>query len=1155
MKIFDYTAENLRSSLMIEASAGTGKTYTLERIYRRLILEYGLTIDQILVMTFTEKAASELKERIYSLLKITLREDSLDASERKNLLRALSSFSHSEIHTIHSFCKSSLERWPLESSSLFRQSVENDKEQAISVIRNWIRENGQQLHSLNVSEDNLKSLGRLLDNNRMDSLFRRIPERKIGQVYKKLGSDFSDSLSDLHRIINQLSAMTDLPEILDDWRAAADIKKQSMNPLAGREKISTLFLCDSFNDFISKFNTTVSGKKSNFFRLLAFKAVSPDHSSLSLLQKLWDKLSPLLINSGDGKYNVLDADKRELWQESDTLMAQCSVLLQDLRAREGMRNFDDLILDLEKNLDNKLFLEKISGKYQVALVDEFQDTDYLQWSIISRIFTREGHNYILVGDPKQSIYRFRGGDLAVYQSARQKTGEENCFHLGTNFRSAPSLVDANNILFGHVFSPSLHTGSAPVLSFQNVNSGSEAPLLFRGNECERPVTALSGENIKNSDDYLSALSDHIAALLSDSSYKINGESVKPEHIAVLVEKNRQGRELKKLLALKQVPAVIFQDRNLYEQEEALHLHYLLQFLLNPEDSSCLKRVLLGPFYSLGPSVIQALEESGALDCFRLAAQKFLADSQNSSVKNSIIAFLNQSGLPGQIHQSLYQRLLSGAGGEQKLVNLTCLLEELDEAYFTRGCNLRLMTQEFEKKCLSVQNAAKKEVRLEKDLKALRIYSIHKSKGLQFPVVYTVIGLQSSTYSGKQNDFYQFVDTDDNQVCRDYLKQSESRALSLLEEWEEKKRLFYVACTRAVSKLYVPFVLKDIKHDLPGYYQSLMGTELIKGKPLHLLTKSETPETDFSHKTGEWFRQHEDLFSIEDFTDSEGSFYRSSEQADPADLVCPDTESRFHENNLLTTSSFSSLVRQGDSEKHDRDYDFQETVSVSREGVPAGPLFGEMIHSIFEEIPFAEAAEAEKNEIVRDQVKGICRRYFPEVWVRKHEKTVLEIITGTVHKKLEPLKNISLAELDVSTILPELEFRFRIKENQKLEVDDNRLTLKKGYLKGFIDLVFLFGGKYYFADWKSNLLPDYSDGSMKNSMKEHNYYLQGQLYTLALVKMLERMNPNFNYEENFGGYFYFFVRGMKENEKGFLFFSPEPYDELPPFDLVSQEVIQ
>ncbi len=718
MEKFDIRNDSLDRHTLIEASAGTGKTYSIEKIVEKLLLEprvingeivSPLNLSEILIVTFTDKACSELKFRlrnnILNLYKKEQNKDKTGLSERILFLKSLfSRFDENAIYTIHGFCKKNLQEFAFES-----------------------------------------------------------------------GFPFSFEVSDISSLISSV-----LQEI---FKGNVDLDQ-------------LILLFDTFPDF-HKLNSYVQEIMKNSLVLRYFFLLNSD--AINLFKKRYATLYPDYTSL---ESEIDDRDKADHYHKLYDLFHELAFELLKYKEHKSLITFDDMIFNFHNELvikENKVLLNAIRNKYKVAIIDEFQDTDRQQWEIFQKIFVNEetSHTLFLVGDPKQSIYRFREADLNVYFEALKQINHRKV--LSYNYRSAPILTNALNCIFNYapLFSENSGIIYEDVKPGKNIHfeelyreGGKLAPVDFINLGDDLTIAGASGILAEYISSYITLM------IRNDSEYfLIDKDGLKKRvalnDIVILTQKNKQCLSIQKQLEKHSIPSVIKTKETVFSTEEALDTLILLNAIKNPHDIGVIKKSLFTCYFDDNLSTIESLDEH-ALEVIQ---KKFLSWN-NCFYEDSI------SGLLSSVLEDNFVRehLLTLKNGRQKISNITQIFEilnaELNEVSLIDEVIYSLTG-------LINENSNKYLIRQSKEQDAVSIMTMHSSKGLEFKIVFIGDCFYAKQSLKKKNVLF----FSENGVRNYSLLQSNETNLekTVKEEFNEKKRVLYVAMTRAKTHLIMPLV--------------------------------------------------------------------------------------------------------------------------------------------------------------------------------------------------------------------------------------------------------------------------------------------------------------------------------------------------------------
>jgi len=1144
----------LKGVSLIEASAGTGKTYAIAMLVLRSIVELNIDIDKILIVTFTKAATEELRNRIRmrlvegrDLLKGTL--PSPDATlvdwaagvrDKKRALSrlklALYDIDRAAIFTIHSFCQRMLVDQALESGQLFDVELLAD----ISQLRTEVADDFWRRHVYSL--DQLPCSVVLEKFTNPEKLLSSVEgaTRGVGQVEPVTGS-LESALAALETAFEVMSTWwqkygSQLFEQLEETRSAGGFKKK---------------LTESLERYHSSLDMFFSG---------TFKSIPAD---LHLLQ------GDEIINELNGRKYRGESKKRaviESWnlpgRVIDSLLEARDYFLLTLRvqlARElheevekrlthrGSMSFDDLITRLSRALQGERGEELkriIQERFQTILIDEFQDTDSNQWFIFSKLFADLNHYLYLIGDPKQAIYKFRGADIYSYFQARTLVNHH--LTLGKNFRSHPFLVEEVNQLFSSHQNPFFFEHNLieyhPV---QPAKTSDDFDLYDEKNSLAGMVYCLLPENEKNvtgqwtSGDAAKEFRYFVAAEIT----RLLGRDelhLRPGDIAVLVRSNSQAKEYLHELNKIGIPAIVSGRESVFNSAECKELFTLLQAVSQPGNLSYLKAAMaLRWFGFTGNELVEIWQGEKE---FNLWHERFLKYNVLWQ-KESFLVMMNSL----IVDEDVYITMTSRQGSERSITNIQHLLELLQEAenseHFHMGQTLLWLKRMME----SGAERETGELRLESDEESVQIITMHGAKGLEYPIVFCPYLWYRSNRLNREKYCISSHDQDHNLIVDlgsdDF---AERRSGAVREETAEDLRLLYVALTRAAVRCYVMW--GDVKwHVMVGSsFESALGYLLFPGGKCSAEQQRQRFQ-EFAERVSA------KVIAIE--PDETVSPFHWQTGTDKLQSLMPSERSLHTDWQMSSYSALTALSEYEDEILSDQK-ESRSTVSIPVVGLPAGPNFGNIVHEILESIPFAELPLPGDHESLFQEK---YRKYGLEV----ESEPLLLLLKNSVTSPLmiSPEKGaFSLTSLSEKACLKEMGFYFHM-DRLKTEMINTLLSsdpcvcnlsprLMQGYLTGLIDLVCRYDGRYYIIDYKTNYLgdnmADYEPDKLIFAMRSHNYGLQYWIYTLVLHRYLTNMLPDYSYKDHFGGVFYLFVRGMTPDMIGNGVFST-----VPDFDLLQE----
>jgi len=1176
MRNFDWKTAPLDRSLSLEASAGTGKTYTLERLYCRLITEKKLPMESILTVTFTNKAARELEERIRALLWENWKKAS---GEEEGLLRkACLDFDKASIYTIHSFCKQILGTFSFEMGTPFMLELDQDELLELEELRDWFRKNQD-------SKDPLVTQGfrMALDGKDLDHLLGEL--RSLQKQYATLstGTILPSAEEDQHFRNWLTEEENELTRLCRAWDEQLD-KSRLYDQFVEEKLITRRTNRSSIDSFLEQWNQAAESgfhprvllrNSAGLFQFHRKNLKNPPDSDFI---RNWLNLSEAL--------EELDARWTENWKAMLVLRFQWMILqnIQDNRKagrlNQSRYRFDDLIESVHQSLcgdhPRTSLLTILRDRYRVLLIDEFQDTDQRQWDIFRSIFAGSpGHQYFLIGDPKQSIYRFRGADLNVYFRAVEELPEDCRYQLNTNYRSTPRLMECFNRIFHQTF----NKNQERPIRYRPVQAGASAPALSRGGE-ELGVlhfTALPAEekfSIGDARNYwMNAIADQAVELLQDPELRLGEEKLQAGDLAVLMENNRDCLQMQSVLQARGIPAVISGDSDIFNSPAFPVMLHFLRFLANPSDMTALRFLMLTPLFRMSAAQLNRLEESGGLEYLSLQGRGWKKEALEleelfdrfSNQGRDLFRFLSdllpEESLQGQwLQRPGMDRLLYLDQGERIYTDMLHLLDLFQQERVKNSMDFHQLSYLAGSDHFRSRLEEEKKLRLEREGQVVQIMTLHSSKGLQFPLVFFAGALKTSL--SNQSRFLHY--TRQGKSIYSALKKPEEQVMALDEDWQERLKLYYVAFTRAKSRLYLPWFQDWDGALLSQLYHSFLSEEEIT--PAHLKQSTgkakKALQAQLSDSTARLIQdlQEHDPSWVEVQQWQPGS-ESSLQIEDSRQWILHRAENAPFDGRIRRMSSFSALTRQAysgstenqsmpeEAQRLSKEEDLPESEGnltqdkLSARDLPGGANPGTLVHDCFEEMDFQWPVQGEDaSEEWDNMMQNISLRYFPASWYFQWKDALKEMLSQTLQMPLDNLDGFRLCDLPAEKKVHELEFLMKVSRGD-IHFADHRWELEEGYLKGYLDMIFIHQGKYYILDWKTTSNPShplqggYSPSELDHLMEHHHYKLQAMIYWSALRRYLKLIQGDAFDPDSMGGIFYLFLRGMDQPGEGVWFHRP------------------
>lgn len=1157
---------------LIEASAGTGKTFTIGVLYLRLLLGLGgaaafqrpLMVEEILVVTFTEAATEELRGRIRDNIHelriacvrgvsddpmhTALLAEITDLSEAAaQLLAAERQMDEAAIYTIHGFCQRMLANNAFESGILFEQTLVQDelplRRQACADF--WRR------HCYPLPLAVARAVSQEWSG--PEALLKDLSAYLQGETPKfRQAPDEDETLLSRHQqIVVQIDA------VKAQWRVAAH-ELESLISGSGVDKRSYstkhlpnwldkvgIWAEQETGDYqlpkeLEKFRQSVLFEKTK-------KGAAPQHALFNAIDHLFEQ--PLTLR------DLILA--RAISEIRETVQ-------QEKRQRAEL-GFDDLLSKLDAALQQpggELLAQTIRTRYPVAMIDEFQDTDPQQYRIFHTLYGGQGDcGLLLIGDPKQAIYAFRGADIFTYIRARSEVSAH--YTLETNWRSSFPMVQSVNRLFSLVKVPFLFE-QIPFINVTPAKRNSRLSFEIKGKK--QPAMSFwlqPGEGVGVSEyqqlmarqcaaqirDWLTAGQQGLAQLVTASSSR----AVQASDITILVRSRAEAALVRDALSVLAIPSVYLSNRDsVFDTAEAKDLLWVLQAVVAPEQERALRSAMATGMLGLDAKMLDGLNhDERAWDALVDEFDGYRQHWQRRGVLPMLREMMSR--------RHLAENLLATPGGERRLTDLLHLGELLQEAASqldSEHALIRWLAQQIAQPNPQSDN---QQLRLESDRHLVQVITIHKSKGLEYPLVWLPF---VGNFRQQQDVLYH--DRHSFEALLDLNADEESQALAEEERLAEDLRLLYVALTRAV------------------YHCSLGIAPLIKGgrkkqgdSDMHLSALGylvQQGQVGNAQYLGEKLAELAALAGGDISVSHAGQLDETPWQPKTADLpalaACQFSR-QVHD--YWRVTSYSGLQQQGSSKgsispplnvllqellpRLDTDAAGEQApiteAQFTPHTFPRGAAPGTFLHDLLEPLDFSQPIEqAWLTEQL--QLQG-----FGEQWSDMLYQWLNDIVqvplneTGVTLAGLTPQSKQAELQfyLPIDSLLQARELDTLIKHYDPLSRQCPALDFQqvRGMLKGFIDLVFCWQGKYYLLDYKSNWLGEdssaYTAEAMAQAMAEHRYDLQYQLYTLALHRYLRHRLGDYDYHRDFGGVIYLFLRGVDKQHPGNGIFSCRPEREL------------
>ena len=1170
---------------VIEASAGTGKTYTLATLVTRLVVEQGYRIGQLLAVTYTEAATQELRKRIRERLQLALRvfdqyvveevveESGEDASPefelcrqiiadylqaqaaepagetkaqfRLRLQQAVLETDLAAIFTIHGFCARVLREHALETGAGFAAStlLTNDRALRMQLAADLWRQHAQEADAA----DDLVALWKHHEN---------------------LAEDLRTLLPDM-TLLPPAAPLSDNPAPALHVAAQALMASVLQHAEVFREALLVAVADDCLNIgsykqewieelFVALANWATIGNAQYPFMHEKLGNLRPDILLKRTKKGAAGKTPDSPLCHAVASY--LDAQNAyATWQQQrqinllHSLRKQARTRLATLKRQQSVQTYDDLIdgvADALLSEQGDALASNLRGQYRVALVDEFQDTDARQWGIFNRVFGTDSKQpaLFLIGDPKQAIYGFRGGDVHTYLLAAKVA--EHAPTLRHNFRSRPALISAINTLYTSCEKPFIDDD----ISFANIEPGDQrrdvdylrdgqpAPALtlwqapatgqFTGKGIP---TAWSAEVSRQKATQACVAAIHgILRDASDGQAMLKDKRVAPGDIAVLVRTHSEATRIQQALVLAGIPAVAAGKFSVFATSEAAELHTLLQALLQAGDEGYLRAALSTVLIGVDAQGIATLETDGAQ---HRQWQQQAVDWRSQLAHGGPLALINA------LCAQQATRLLGVLDGERRLSNYLQLAECLQQAQATVLGLQGLVDWLAQQIASADQNDEAQLLRLESDAHRVQIITLHKSKGLEYPLVF----LPFVGVGGKPKSPGRSCRVRDKQQLQvhwniELAKEAWDAAKQRLQQQQnaEDTRMLYVGLTRAQHAVW-------IAHGPFFYHSTTALARLLKTLPeasTHgIVRDQEAPPLQLPRLPASDTAEVPPARSVRNRIHTDWWVHSFSQLAN-ADSHHAGIESTGE--SAGDRSSVATIALPGGHDEAGNGFDPSTAAPVTEaEFDPrfAGNRFGVALHAAFEHVDFSAwrhwregvAAPAGQADIIADALR---EQAYPSGDVADGVALCTRLIGHTLTVPLP--EAVRLCDLPSDAHRSEIEFQFSLHAThvdallQLLHAhgivrDRQGFGTRQrldGLMTGLIDLTYQHAGKWYVLDYKSNRLPAYDAATLQNAMAHSEYDLQAVIYTLALHRWLRfKFGDDYNYARDFGGIRYLFCRGL------------------------------
>lgn len=1136
MSDFDIKDFKLNTNYVIEASAGTGKTYNIVEIVSKLI-ENKINLNKILIVTYTDKATSELRNRIKDKL--------IDINSKESINNA-------EIYTIHSFCKTIIDEYPINGNFNVNTTLIDDTK-IEEFACNYIRESKD---CLKLIEDDIYS------NEHLKSI--------LINFTKKYYLD-KNNLENTDVISLTLNDFT--KNELDEYLFLKNAK--TLDEVFNSNKFTSLK--KYYDSALEDFNNTVKSKQApfnnvikrieNFNKGFSTKATKYD----SKYVECWE-----FLNECNNSFKKMD----DLYKKLDLtinydLLKDFYIKWNSYKNESKLVDFSDMIRSVHEEVINNIdFLNKLKDKYIYVIIDEFQDTNSLQYDIFKSIFLNNDHYMIVVGDPKQSIYSFQGSDLTVYNKAKDDIINKYSGVLKTlnrNYRTNRYLVEGVNELIdsfkdcNNEFNSFVNFNHSNSINLKDNNK--EFHTYINGNEIDKPIwiatngkDSIGMEAVVDEDTYSDIVVSQIVDLCTKDTKghtklqveekvkdnQDNKRDVSFKDFCILCRTRSEIETIQYKLKINGIPYLLYKDSSLFKGRECANFIAILEAIVSPDftgsNRSIYNKALFTDFFSKSLKEINSsyslrddTKEMSLIIKWKKKASKY-------DWAELIDSLLNDSSL---------REINSGTNHMQSLFNYIQIAQYILNS-LTKGSTLNDCIKKLNDLSKSYSTDDEEDnanlVERSTDFDCVKLMTMHASKGLEFPIVISTSGL---TDLRKNNTTIAYIHHEFNKAILTIGR------YTTLEEIEENKRLFYVAYTRAKYLIITP-MYKELSN-FKFINNSLNKLIEVNSKYIKIINKDDSLCNNLKDKVKTILSYNTQSITTDVLDNSDNCkklIDTKSNQLTHMHSYSSLTHSNKSKNNDSNTTDSSvneddEIIEEdqgfkdlegivdidNDLASFDKYYkeiipsynSLKEPIKLS-DNFPKGSRIGTILHEVFEKIDFTNYSN------IDDLIKECFRHEglsLQDEWINDIKNIVDNVLSAKleeIHGSNDTFNYFSLNELTKDKRQCEIEFNFNFKDK------DNDI---KDYCNGFIDLIFERREYYSVLDWKSDILnelEEFTSYSKYDSLSKHtakHYAIQRVLYSYTLVKYLNQFykDPTLSdtFNNHFGGIYYCYLRGCNKGE--------------------------
>jgi exodeoxyribonuclease V beta subunit len=1206
MKDFDSYSCSLSGNHIVEAGAGTGKTYNIQILVARMVLA-GTPIARILVVTFTRNATAELRERIRGVLIElidALRSDTITEGSRaalllkdidhqialERLMVALRDFDSAAIYTIDAFCIRMLNENAFESNRRYNITICPDVSDLVkTAVNDFVR---RVFFVQGSSAD-------------ADFAYRQFAYPHSGitanELLESCNKAFNDSYAkcdygdDVEGQDCTTAAKACYDEFIKSCEAAARILDYSVEKQPINERELWQQYVAELKTFLFEARGVLCTTKGEMRKQTkpAREAVEASRYNFASEGAAWFAGTKSSVPI-DVAHDFLCQDALSRFKRVVKAQAAREVreAVQALKDANGVLTYNDSLTQMCEALKapDSTLCEVVRKRYACAIVDEFQDTNEGQYVVFKRIFgDSPEHAFFMIGDPKQAIYSFRGGDIFSYLTARNDVDEEENRHtLRRNFRSSPAFIDAMNKFFGTL-------GYEYFKIFEDEADGIEFNPILPGDKTNALTIDLSGgdtwpllscgsDAVSNNDRAVDATVAEVCALLAQREHiQVAGEPLSAKHIAVLVRNNETGSNIEAELLKRGVNCCLHGATGLFARAEAAQLLTILKAIDEPNRRESVMALLALPLFNFDMATLKRFHDEDAG-----AVQVILTDLREQWEESTFLQMYNRFmrltlgdllGSEAEDGERTIAQLMVGRRGECELPIWKQLGEVLHYVAITEHYGiaetinwLREAIHGNEKKDASEDELEQQltKIRMRTQDDAVTIMTIHKSKGLQFPIVF-LPRIGKYKWKGKNNRYH-----DEEGIRRQVMDTADENVQERCdgEAQAEMRRLLYVAITRAQYMFRLVGGLEDL-------FENVDTPPAIEHVEMPVWCNAPAPAVA-PEQSASAMAEYE-YFDAHCPRGWQTCSYSSLSKSGKSTATAPVEDVPSNPNLQGDDEPDIPPVQSAAGEEEEAEVASEESLAVFK--FARGAAAGKVWHKLFEELDYQERDDA----VLRDWLVTELDRYHQ----LPHEDSDVELRNAMIEAAFAmargvtdnalPGTSVKLCEVPSSQRRHEMNFKFRLGGGNGIdctavrkvlldraiavpdgwfvkdsaETTADMLTYRDFTLVGDIDLIFQSQDKFWIVDWKTNTLCKYGEMpslerfeprspncAMGAEMNEHFYTLQYLIYTVAFMQWYASLHRGFvwteaTYDELFGGCCYVFLRGVSQAHPDRGFFSARP----------------